>query len=555
MVKWHIDNDFTKLVRSKDRFNELTDLEHKRLYSEVRNVVLQKIEDKLKGEVDTSVNSLLHWVLGLSDNKATVAQKVASPGSYADFDIDFSKELRGEVKQYLKGKFGEDRVSDVVTFNTLAAKAAVRSAARALGKAIQSGADIAKHIPDVPGIKLQEAFDASKQLQEAIRENDDAKEIWRIAIKFEGLPQALGVHACSAGEGNLLTVDGYKRIDSLDGTEVEILTKVGIKKALVFCSGIKRIYSISYSTSKYSGNKRKLYFTEDHKFFYDKGVCNAGESVGKNLGYYNFNNLNDMSIVSGWFWNDGNYDDRSSFIYFTPEKDKEMKSLCDNLDIITPRSRSDMFHLSKKATNNIELLHGSGFKFKTVDKDIPIFKDMQNKLSWLKGFLSANASVQENSIRIKISSFKLICFILTELELLGITGSIVTKKGVKRKFPNGEYQCNDSYQLELTRTSSFLYKYLIGFLQPYKNDKIKDCFYQDIKYERTDKVYDFSVITKEEESRNGYIDGILVHNCAFVISDKPTTEYVPSMISTKKDGASVLTQYEYYDVEEQGVNV
>jgi DNA polymerase-3 subunit alpha len=225
MVTWHIDNDFTKLVRSKDRFNELSELEHKQLYSEVRNVILQGISDKLTGDVDTSVNSLLHWVLGFMDDKPVKSLKIASQGSYADFDIDFSKEMRGEVKQYLKGKYGDDRVCDVLTFNTLAAKAAVRSSQRALGYAIQTGADIAKHIPDVPGIKLMEAYDANKQLQEAVVKNDEAKKIWEIAIKLEGLPQALGVHACAFVITDKKTTEYVPQMISTKKDGADILTQ------------------------------------------------------------------------------------------------------------------------------------------------------------------------------------------------------------------------------------------------------------------------------------------------------------------------------------------
>lgn len=205
MIKWHINNEFTEFVKECARFNELTEEEHVRLYTEVKNVTLQGISQKIihlvssEVKIDNTVNSLLLWVVGATDHKPNGPTKIKSQGSFADFDIDFSKENRDKVSGYLKEKYGEDRTANVVTFSTLAAKAAVRSAQRALGKPIETGNKIAKNIPDVPGISLSDAIENSKILKSIIesKDNSDEKEILQIAMQLEGLPQALGVHACA----------------------------------------------------------------------------------------------------------------------------------------------------------------------------------------------------------------------------------------------------------------------------------------------------------------------------------------------------------------------
>jgi DNA polymerase-3 subunit alpha len=200
MINYHIDGSLVKAVRNCNRFKDLSKEEHVRLYGEIKNATLQQIGDKLlsikaPSLIDNDVNSLLLWVLEITDKYPEDHQKIKSTGSYADIDTDISKEKRDLVKQYLAEKYGEEKCADVVTFNTLAAKAAIRSAQRALGLPISLGATVAKHVPDVPGIKLQEVYDTSSTLRNLIKDDSGAGKIWEIALKLEGLPQALGSHA------------------------------------------------------------------------------------------------------------------------------------------------------------------------------------------------------------------------------------------------------------------------------------------------------------------------------------------------------------------------
>lgn len=206
MIKHHIDNELIGYAVAGTRYGSLTDEEKVRVYSEIRNAILQGIDKQLLSLVffnspntmPNDVQSMLLWCLKLTNDKPTTTQKIKSEGSYADFDVDFGQEQRGQVYDYLAEKYGKERVTHVATFGTLAAKAAVRSAARALGFGVDVGSSIVKHIPNVPGIKLNDCFGTSAELR-AMLANPDAEDPYKktltVALKLEGLPNSVGCHA------------------------------------------------------------------------------------------------------------------------------------------------------------------------------------------------------------------------------------------------------------------------------------------------------------------------------------------------------------------------
>lgn len=207
MVKYYIDNDLTKLVKSSIFFSHLTEEEHIRLYDEICNACLQGIDSKLCQMVNENTNtiesnptnSLLMFVIGLCYEKPKGFISIKSIGSYPDYDLDYSKINREKVIQHLKDTYGEDKVASVVTFGTLAAKGAIRSSARALGYSVADGDYIAKMIPNEPGITIQDSIDNSDTLKEIVSTNQQPyKHIIDVALKLEGLPNATGIHASAA---------------------------------------------------------------------------------------------------------------------------------------------------------------------------------------------------------------------------------------------------------------------------------------------------------------------------------------------------------------------
>jgi DNA polymerase-3 subunit alpha len=203
MVKYYIDNNLTKLVKSRTVFDHLTDDEHVRLYDEVRNACLQGIDEKLCELVRSNffkegnpTNSLLMFVLGLYHDKPDGAIKIKSEGSYPDYDLDYQKLNREKVIDHLKDMYGLDKVANVVTFGTLGAKGSIRSAARALGYTVADGDHVAKMIPVEPDITIQMAIENSDTLKEIIDKKEQPyKHIIDVALELEGLSNASGVHA------------------------------------------------------------------------------------------------------------------------------------------------------------------------------------------------------------------------------------------------------------------------------------------------------------------------------------------------------------------------
>ncbi len=115
--------------------------------------------------------------------------------SMPDFDVDFCMEKRDQVINYVAGRYGREAVSQIVTFGTLAAKAVVRDVARVQGKSYGLGDRISKMIPGTPGMTLTKALEEVPELADFIEQDDEAQEIWEMAMKLEGITRQTGKHA------------------------------------------------------------------------------------------------------------------------------------------------------------------------------------------------------------------------------------------------------------------------------------------------------------------------------------------------------------------------
>ncbi len=114
-----------------------------------------------------------------------------------DIDIDFDKERRGEVIQYVKDKYGEANVAQIGTFGTLAARAAIRDVGRALGMPIFRVDSVVAMVPDQLGITLNKALDTSQELRQAYDSDHEIRELLDLARKIEGLARNVGTHAAA----------------------------------------------------------------------------------------------------------------------------------------------------------------------------------------------------------------------------------------------------------------------------------------------------------------------------------------------------------------------
>ena len=117
-------------------------------------------------------------------------ERVSNP----DFDIDFCIEGRDKVLDYVTNKYGKESVAQISTRGTMAARAVLRDVVRVLGKPYGFGDRLAKAIPDVLGISLEEAYE-EKQFKETIEESEESREVYDMALKLEGLSRSVGTHA------------------------------------------------------------------------------------------------------------------------------------------------------------------------------------------------------------------------------------------------------------------------------------------------------------------------------------------------------------------------
>ncbi|MDR2078946.1 MAG: DNA polymerase III subunit alpha [Treponema sp.] len=114
--------------------------------------------------------------------------------SMPDFDVDFCNERRQEVIDYVTGKYGKERVGQIITFGTLGAKQVIKDVARTLEISIPESEAISKLIPKDPKITLKKAFEDEPKLRE-FEQNPRYTELFTLARKLEGLHRHASLHA------------------------------------------------------------------------------------------------------------------------------------------------------------------------------------------------------------------------------------------------------------------------------------------------------------------------------------------------------------------------
>jgi len=115
--------------------------------------------------------------------------------SMPDIDIDFCMNRRGEVIQYVTQKYGRENVAQIITFGTMAAKAAIKDVGRAMDIPYADVDRIAKMVPTTLNIKLAQALTDSPALKQAYESEPQVKQLMDTALRLEGLVRNAGVHA------------------------------------------------------------------------------------------------------------------------------------------------------------------------------------------------------------------------------------------------------------------------------------------------------------------------------------------------------------------------
>ena len=136
--------------------------------------------------------------------------------SMPDFDVDFSDEQRQEIIDYVCNKYGHDRVSQIITFGTLAAKNAIRNVARALDIPLPETDKIAKMVPNAVHMTIKQAMEQNVELRNLYENDEKVKNLLDISMWLEGMPKNTSTHAC----GVVITkdpVDSYVPLYVRDG--------------------------------------------------------------------------------------------------------------------------------------------------------------------------------------------------------------------------------------------------------------------------------------------------------------------------------------------------
>ena len=115
--------------------------------------------------------------------------------SMPDVDIDFCMNRRSEVIQYVTEKYGREQVSQIITFNTMATKAAIKDVGRVMDLGFGQVDRLTKLVPNVLKITLDEAIEQEPRLQQAIKEDRKVEELMQTARRLEGIARNPSVHA------------------------------------------------------------------------------------------------------------------------------------------------------------------------------------------------------------------------------------------------------------------------------------------------------------------------------------------------------------------------
>ncbi|HYK34605.1 DNA polymerase III subunit alpha [Alloacidobacterium sp.] len=152
-----------------------------------------------------------------------------------DIDVDFCQNRRGEVIEYVTRKYGREQVAQIITFNTMAAKAAIKDVGRALDMPYGDVDRIAKLVPTTIGVTIEQALMNSPQLQEAYDGNPQIRELIDTAKKLEGLVRGAGVHASAVviaprPLADLVPVSRSKNDEIVTAYDMKAVEKMGLLK-------------------------------------------------------------------------------------------------------------------------------------------------------------------------------------------------------------------------------------------------------------------------------------------------------------------------------------
>jgi len=152
-----------------------------------------------------------------------------------DVDVDFCMNRRGEVIDYVTRKYGREQVAQIITFNTMAAKASIKDCGRAMDMPYGDVDRIAKLVPATVGMTLDKALEESPELRKAYDNDKQVRELIDTALKLEGLVRGAGVHASAVVIAprpltELVPLNRTKNDEVVTAYDMKAVEKMGLLK-------------------------------------------------------------------------------------------------------------------------------------------------------------------------------------------------------------------------------------------------------------------------------------------------------------------------------------
>ena len=331
--------------------------------------------------------------------------------------------------------------------------------------------------------------------------------------------KSTSTNPCMPSYAKVLTKDGIRTIREVDiGSEIwskEGWTKITKK----WPTGKNEVYQYETTAGRFIGTKNHFVVSGGDKI--DVGLSEQIDVL--NGPYQKLELLNNSDIMDGLLIGDGSVHKASNnLVILYIGKDDSDYFNCEITHLIKehrPGIKETAYEVSHNLTYE-ELP-------KTFNRKVPdryLFGDKDKKFSFLRGLYSANGSVCGNRITLKSASIQLIRDVQSMLSSLGIASYYTTNKSAKIKFDNGEYQCKQSYDLNISVDRAKFVE-SIGFIQQYKNEQIKivGCGDKpkktsyDIKETTFLSIQDTFDISVDNESHTFWTDGLNVFNCGEII--------------------------------------
>jgi DNA polymerase-3 subunit alpha len=239
----------------------------------------------------SAAGSLVAYVLKITDvdpiKHRLLFERFLNPEriTMPDIDIDFPDTRRDEVIDYVANKYGKIHVAQIITFGTLAAKAAIRDVGRVMGASPNETDIISKQIPSRPGITLTDAMKESPTLQKAINENELYKKIIDTALKIEGLPRHASTHAAGIVLSdqpltNIVPIQNGQQEVYLTQFSMEYLEELGLLKmdflGLRNLSLIENVTKLIQHGEGYSVDLTKISYQDEKTF----ALLSNGDTTG-----------------------------------------------------------------------------------------------------------------------------------------------------------------------------------------------------------------------------------------------------------------------------------